>query len=158
MRIILLILCIATYTANAQNVGVGTNSPTGRLQINHNSSTTNGLLIVDSSASRTGLIAFKNANQNQTMMLHGYNGGNSFQQQYIDIRNDSTFIATFQGNGRLGIKNTSPVEALDVTGNINVTGTIKANGITGESGQVLTSNGSGGMLWSNLSEFPNFIS
>lgn len=51
------------------------------------------------------------------------------------------------GNRNVGIKNPTPAEALDVTGNINVTGTIKANGIDGTANQVLMKNGSGILSW-----------
>lgn len=50
----------------------------------------------------------------------------------------------------IGIGNPSPAEKLDVTGNINLTGTIKANGVDGITGQVLQSNGDGTMKWATL--------
>jgi hypothetical protein len=49
----------------------------------------------------------------------------------------------------VGIGNPTPTEKLDVTGNINVTGTIKANGVDGAAGQVLTNNGNGTIAWSS---------
>lgn len=57
----------------------------------------------------------------------------------------------------VGIGNTSPAEKLDVTGNINVTGTIKANGIDGLPNQVLMKNGSGVLEWGDRCEFKNFL-
>jgi hypothetical protein len=51
----------------------------------------------------------------------------------------------------VGIGNTSPTEKLDVTGNINVTGTIKANGLDGTAGQILHNNGNGTLSWSDAS-------
>jgi hypothetical protein len=50
---------------------------------------------------------------------------------------------------KVGINKTNPAEALDVNGNINLTGTIKANGTTGTSGQVLISTGTG-LTWGSL--------
>jgi Protein of unknown function (DUF1566) len=50
----------------------------------------------------------------------------------------------------VGIGSPAPTEKLDVTGNINVTGTIKANGVAGTAGQVLKSTGSA-MAWENAS-------
>lgn len=49
----------------------------------------------------------------------------------------------------VGIGNPTPAEKLDVTGNINVTGTIKANGTDGTAGQVLKNNGNGTIAWSS---------
>ncbi len=49
----------------------------------------------------------------------------------------------------VGIGTATPNEKLDVTGNINVTGTIKANGVGGTAKQVLQSNGNGTMGWAN---------
>ena len=56
----------------------------------------------------------------------------------------------------VGINNPSPAERLDVNGNINVTGTIKANGTDGAAGQVLMKNSSGNLQWSDLSNYKNF--
>jgi hypothetical protein len=47
----------------------------------------------------------------------------------------------------VGIGNSSPAEKLDVTGNINVTGTIKANGVDGTPNQVLMKNNAGNLEW-----------
>ena len=46
----------------------------------------------------------------------------------------------------VGIGNPIPAEKLDVTGNINVTGTIKANGVDGTANQVLAKNASNPQL------------
>ena len=43
----------------------------------------------------------------------------------------------------VGIGNPIPAEKLDVSGNVNITGTIKANGVAGTNGQLLMSTGSG---------------
>jgi hypothetical protein len=50
----------------------------------------------------------------------------------------------------VGIGNTSPNEKLDVNGNINVTGTIKANGTDGLPNQVLGKNESGTLSWTDF--------
>lgn len=49
----------------------------------------------------------------------------------------------------VGINNPNPNEKLDVNGNINVTGTIKANGAAGSPNQVLMKDNGGNMVWSN---------
>lgn len=56
----------------------------------------------------------------------------------------------------VGIGNPAPTEKLDVTGNINVTGTIKANGIDGTAGQVLQNNGNGTISWASGTNLGNY--
>jgi hypothetical protein len=51
----------------------------------------------------------------------------------------------------IGINTLSPTEALDVHGNLNLTGTIKANGIDGIPGQVLARGAGSQLLWQTLS-------
>ena len=50
----------------------------------------------------------------------------------------------------VGINTTTPSEKLDVNGNINVTGTLKANGVDGLANQFLMNNGNGSLMWSSL--------
>jgi hypothetical protein len=59
------------------------------------------------------------------------------------------------GGTNLGINNPNPLERLDVAGNINVTGTIKANGADGAAGQVLMKNDAGTLSWGNSSCYKN---
>jgi hypothetical protein len=55
----------------------------------------------------------------------------------------------------VGIGTTTPAEKLDVNGNINVTGTIKTNGVDGAANQVLMKNANGLLVWSDQCEFKN---
>jgi hypothetical protein len=55
----------------------------------------------------------------------------------------------------VGIGNPAPTEKLDVTGNINVTGTIKANGAGGMANQVLAKNASNNLAWVNTANANN---
>jgi hypothetical protein len=50
----------------------------------------------------------------------------------------------------VGVGTITPVEKLDVNGNINVTGTIKANGVDGQPNQALMKNASGVFVWGDL--------
>jgi hypothetical protein len=65
-----------------------------------------------------------------------------------------SFIITAQNTG---VGTTTPTERLDVNGNINVTGTIKANGTDGTAGQVLMKNSSGILTWGDMCEYKNAI-
>jgi hypothetical protein len=55
----------------------------------------------------------------------------------------------------VGIGNPTPAEKLDVTGNINVTGTIKANGVDGTANQVLAKNTTNNLAWVNTAHANN---
>jgi hypothetical protein len=55
----------------------------------------------------------------------------------------------------VGIGTATPVERLDVNGNINLSGTIMANGSAGQPQQVLTTNSSGSLSWTDLYAFQN---
>ena len=52
-------------------------------------------------------------------------------------------------DGNIGINNNNPLNRLEVGGDINTTGLIKLNGISGNQGQVLTSNGAADPEWKN---------
>src|SRR5690349_12342047 len=121
-------LLIATLIMSApvfaQNVGIGTSAPTGRLQINHNTSSNNPtLLLKDSAVQKSGILQFQNVNGTKYMRQTGYNlDNNNSAQSFLDVESDSAFIATFRGNGNVGINNPLPAQRLDVNGNINLTG------------------------------------
>jgi hypothetical protein len=55
----------------------------------------------------------------------------------------------------VGIGNPAPAEKLDVRGNINLTGTIKANGVDGTARQVLAKNESNNLAWVNTAHTNN---
>jgi hypothetical protein len=57
--------------------------------------------------------------------------------------------SSFLFSQNVGVGTTNPQERLDVNGNINVTGAIKADGIAGQPGQILTTNNAGKIQWSN---------
>ncbi len=62
---------------------------------------------------------------------------------------------TVTPNGNIGIGTQTPAEKLDVNGSINVSETIKANGVAGQPGQVLSLNSNGNIAWGDVSEFKN---
>jgi hypothetical protein len=135
--------CIFAMASICQNVGVGTINPLGKLHINGRFNATNpGLLITDSAGGSSGIIKLQNANNPiRIISLSGFSLGNSASQSYLDVNSDSVLIATFKGNGNVGIGNYAPAYKLDVAGDINFTGTLKANADAGLAGQVLQSNG-----------------
>ena len=150
MKIVLIISQLILFypTLFAQNVGIGTTGPAGKLQVNHRSAVQPGILLVDSTPLQSGLIRFRNVNSSKFIEARGYSGSPvSSAEHYLDIQSDTAFIATFRGNGNVGINNLTPAERLDVNGNINVTGTIKANGAPGLPNQLLGTNETGSLAW-----------
>jgi hypothetical protein len=74
----------------------------------------------------------------------------------IPLLSISLFVSIIGYTQQVGIGTTNPAERLDVNGNINVTGTIKANGVDGTPNQVLMKNSSGNLAWGQLNnQFPN---
>lgn len=159
MKLILLSCFLAPLFVPAQNVGIGTSSPQQRLQINSGSSSTKShLLLVDSTFSRSGKIGFRNLSNTNGIDLHGFTEGSLYRQQYLDVQSDSAFIATFRGNGFVGIRNGIPNYPLDVSGDINTSGSIRVNGTDGLPGQALMKNSSGALSWQYPEEFRNVAS
>jgi Chaperone of endosialidase len=107
-------------TANAfsQNVGIGTTSPTAKLQVNHNSVTRPGILLLDSAIESMGSLQFKNI-----ALPTKYTGFSTAvgTDTYLDVVSDLNIIATFRGNGNVGIGDINPKAKLAITG--TVTGT-----------------------------------
>jgi len=62
---------------------------------------------------------------------------------------------TVTPNGNIGLGTQNPAEKLDVNGSINVSQTIKANGVAGQPGQVLSLNSNGNIAWGDFNEFKN---
>lgn len=61
----------------------------------------------------------------------------------------------------VGIGTASPSEKLDINGNLNIAGALKANGTAGQPGQVLTTNNNGNIEWGNnegACPYKNFVS
>jgi hypothetical protein len=141
-----LLICLAGSAA-AQNTGIGTVNPQGKLQINNNTGLRPSLLLADSASLSGGSIRWQNIGTGKWMSAtaaatSAFSNGNA-----LLISSDSLTVAIFTGGGNVGIRNATPAEALDVNGNINLTGTIKANGADGSAGQVLGKNGSGSLQW-----------
>lgn len=152
-----LFFIITCCSLQAQNVGIGTNTPNGRLQINHNSLSRPGLALVDSGTQSSGSLEFRHFNNSSRIVQRGYAPSNFHSEQYLDFFSDSMTIATFRGSGNLGVRNLYPVYPLDVQGDINTTGALRVNGAAGSNGQVLRSNGNGTMAWDDVCEYKNFV-
>ncbi len=144
-----LLLFISPFFCKSQNVGIGTTTPTGKLEIHHRSSTVPGLKLVDSTTNFGGVIEFRNMSFTKGMKVSGFSASNFNNGQYLDIRSDSINVMTVKGNGFVGIRDSEPSYPLDVQGDINTTGLLRLNGNAGTSGQILTSSGNADPTWEN---------
>ncbi|MBK9736578.1 MAG: hypothetical protein IPO92_17105 [Saprospiraceae bacterium] len=81
---------------------------------------------------------------NNEVAIKGWSTGVGGTAAHFSSTNGHALIVD-QGN--VGIGNASPAEKLDVTGHINITGSIKPNGNNGMNGDVLTNLGNGTMNW-----------
>jgi len=145
--------CLLFYIcAQSQNVGIGTITPAGKLSINSSASLSNpSLLITDSANKGLGILRFQHVDYpNRFMQISGYKAQEPAAETFMYLGSDSISNITLRGNGMVGINKAEPAEKLDVDGNINLTGTIKANGVDGAPNQVLMKNISGSLAWGDI--------
>jgi hypothetical protein len=158
MKNLLLILpSIMALIVNGQNVGIGTSTPSGKLDIRSSASAASpSLLITDSTYKAFGVLRIQNVDYpGKYMQFSGYKGVEASAETYLELRSDSVVVTTFKGNGYMGVGNSNPQQRLDIDGNINLTGSIMANGVDGTPEQVLMKNGSGQLSWGDPGGYKN---
>ncbi|MBC7849165.1 MAG: hypothetical protein H7Y31_05495 [Chitinophagaceae bacterium] len=147
----IIMFCFSAMIGTSQGVGIGTLVPQATLDIR--SAATNifpSISIKDSSNKGLGIVHFSNIDfPGKFIEFSGYKGQPSSAETYLHIKSDSALIATFAGNGFVGINNGEPKERLDVNGNMNLSGTITANGVDGLPNQVLMKDINGTLAWGN---------
>ena len=115
-----LFICIFYAKSFTQNVGIGTTSPQGTLQINHSGNLEPGLILLDSVF--MGAQQFRNLTYSDRMFgFKGYVFGNGAENMYLDFHTDSLTIATFRGNGSMGLGSLNPVSKLEIATNSDFT-------------------------------------
>lgn len=117
-------------SAATGNVGIGNTSATERLSVTGNATISGTLTLDNGSSLRPAYgplsLAYKSG-------LNAWTTGLTLQ--------DST--------GNVGVGNVNPTYKLDVTGDINLTGALRANGSAGTTGYILTSAGGGVNTWTD---------
>jgi hypothetical protein len=100
-----LLFLLVPFFINAQNVGIGTSTPQAKVHIAHISSAANpSVLIFDSTYKSMGKMQFKNSDYpSKYIQFNGYKPLPFSSESYLNIESDSTNIATFSGNGSVGI-------------------------------------------------------
>jgi hypothetical protein len=105
--------------------GLGTYTPTGRLQINHLSGVSSPTLnLYDSTANGTSIVQFINSGGSNYWQIRGTVNNTLSTSTTLNFATQAGVQMTLRGNGNLGVGVTAPSEKLDVDGNIRTTGEI----------------------------------
>jgi hypothetical protein len=131
----------------AQNVGIGTPMPAARLHIGSNDSAllllqNNNILSTDTKSAiifRTGTWYTGSIQSIGTSVNEARLGFFTYSSTNPTLLKESMSILD---GGFVGIGNTAPEYELDVNGSINLTANLLVNGVAGNPGQALHSNGS----------------
>jgi len=148
---------VAQFGDAAFNIGSGGlirlyNTPTWALGVDPPTIANTEVLEISSATGSIGINPSGNATAPTNQILNiNWAGSSASNLTAIKVEGSNSgggafSAATFGGN--VGINNTNPNYDLDITGDINLTGTIFSNGTSGTSGQVLTSTGTG-LQWIN---------
>src|SRR5712671_1469447 len=124
----ILFVLLTTYCC-AQDVGIGTNSPTHTLTV---------ISSGDGIVSKNGAVEVGTWVNASSAYLQTY----SNHPLYFSTNNGSAQIALLT-NGNVGIGNTSPTFKLDVTGTLRATGDISAGSDLGVTGDITVQGGKG---------------
>ncbi len=155
---IALISIFSCFKSMAQNVGIGTTTPSSKLEIK--SAVKSVVKISSNNFLDTSQLIFSNRNNsNQGTDMHvtsNRESGLRFSSSSDLPANNKDTIMQITPTGLVGIRTATPQYPLDVKGDINVTGELRTNGSSGENGQFLRSNGNGTMSWVDKDRFKNF--
>jgi hypothetical protein len=159
MKSILLfaITCLYITTGFAQNVGVGQASPVMKIHVAHTDSSLAlfentqalGIAVKDGLFFKTGdwftggLATIGTGPNSSRVSILGY--------AYPDPSGLREYLSVLD-NGYVGIGTSTPSSLLEVNGDIDVTGTIKAQGVAGTPGQVLRTADNGDLIWGQIAE------
>ena len=139
------------YFTNSGRLGLGTTTPTERLEVNGNISLDNGFAVKNSSGDNLigtdpFAINIGDASYSGSLVIKTPSGpGNGILFEPISGGTDAGY---FTNTGRLGLGTTTPTERLEVNGKVKI-GAYTMPSTDGLANQVLKTNGTGTLTWSN---------
>ena len=147
MKFVLMILvyCFGTLLVKAQNVGIGTTTPTEKLEVIGNIKGTNlfASYIGVNNASPSyrlhvndGSLALTNTTDNVTWTL-SYNTTNN----YLSLAHNGAIRMTFTNTGNVGVGTTTPANKLDVNGSLGASSAAIDGNLTVNNGFGVLRNG-----------------
>ncbi|HPR65485.1 MAG TPA: tail fiber domain-containing protein [Thermoanaerobaculia bacterium] len=145
----------AFLVTDQNRAGIGTDNPTSNLHM-LSSTTNDGLTLQVTDNTYSQGLMFQNSGGAYTWRMYRKDVGSNHADLVFANGADSDLsalmdVVTFEHGGQVGIGNSDPSYALDVTGDIRTTGSLRdAAGDAGTSGQILSSTGSG-IDWINPS-------
>ncbi len=153
-----LIICFFWIGVSAQNVGIGTTTPSSNFEVKKPIKST--IKISSNDYADTSQLIFSNINPSnlgtEMRMTNITETGIRFSSKSDLLQKNKDTILQITPEGNVGVRTATPQYPLDVKGNINVTGELRTNGVAGAEGQVLRSNGNGTMSWVGSERFKNF--
>ena len=148
-------------TFNGTNLGIGTNNPTVKLDVNGDvsiaSTVSIGTTIDIVPYNNLGTLSFEGSAGQLFSITNNLTSGSIFSVNdvsgfpSIDVDADGTIqLAPLGTTEFVGIGTTNPTQKLDVNGNVAIGGSIyDANGLSGTNGQVLSNVTGFGVSWTN---------
>jgi hypothetical protein len=147
--LLILILCIvAIHTTLAQSIGINSTgaAPASSAMLDV-SSTNSGLLIPRIALTATNAATPVTSPVTSLLVYNtataGTSPNNVIPGYYFWNGSAWVLLVASSTNGNVGIRNTSPTQALDVTGNVRFSGALMPNNSAGTTGYILQSNGTG---------------
>jgi hypothetical protein len=131
-----LLLVHFSALANAQNIGIGTTTPRAKLNV-----VATGAHVIAIEGTNP-YVSFYSANDYKGYLWYNSNKIElgTAKQEPVVLAAGYNRVAYFTPQGRVGINTSTPTEALDVNGRVNLGG-IAINGNKGARGQVFTTGG-----------------
>lgn len=148
-----LILLLSVANSQAQNVGIGTATPSANLEVKNSLKSVLKISSTDYLDSSHLIFSNRNGNSGTDMILaHDKEIGLKFSSKSDLASKNVDNIMMITASGRVGIRNNSPAYPLDLNGDMNLNGNLSLKGSSGLQGQVLGVNSTGQNQWVDVGD------
>jgi hypothetical protein len=156
---LLVTLVLVSLSLFSQNVGIGTVTPLAKLEVRNGLKSDIKIRSTNYFDTAQLILSNRNGAEQGTDFTFSSNREEGLRiSSSSDLpANNHDSIMLISPGGRVGFNTTTPTETIDIRGNINVNGTIKAAGVDGTAGQVLMKNSTGNLEWGDMNEYKNFV-